>query len=599
MSFTKNLKLGFVLFFILAYVALWVYFSRSPIEHPPDTPWGMLISFLVHLPVWIIQFMQSWLIVPITVTVVMVSWVLLFQTNTPLSKCKGAQCCFGAVIFLLAWGVASYALSFRVLKLPFMELLAWGVQLTLVNAMRLFPLFLLSVFFLTALRFCSFFTGKLAAAILFSLIVLALSIPFRLLITFLAVTHPFQLVGLITVSVLFSFRAIGKTLYKVSSGILLFLGVLPIMVFLNTLTLVYGPGDCRRIKQEPGVTFFLDYCNSSWAEETVKRTGMKRTQLILMMYNQSIFLSSDNKLIFAGTGDDGKITTMLFAIDRSSLKIVKIFKMRSVWRGVCLKGKCVMVVPADKKIYLLDEKSLKFTRTFTLPFRPRFVIPDPASKQVVIPGEIGQSLAILRLQNSTLRMHLFHKSFTGRSRGALVTGAVYNPTTKLLHMFSEYSQSVPCVYSAKISIWRVSPPAPTYCSSLSEKVRHTGLIRGIAMDPKKREIYLSFPFAGKIYVLDEATKKINRKIKLKMGIREIVFDSVRRLLYVENYFTGELYIVSPSTGKIQQTIFVGRRTRQISYEPGIDRLLVASANGFMEVKLDNKTSGHLNQPQDR
>ena len=73
---------------------------------------------------------------------------------------------------------------------------------------------------------------------------------------------------------------------------------------------------------------------------------------------------------------------------------------------------------------------------------------------------------------------------------------------------------------------------------------------------------------GTVYVIQEEGLKRVRKSSVGVGVRELAFDSRRGVLYTANYITGEIVGISPSSGEIIRRIFVGRRIRQLVYEPG-------------------------------
>lgn len=439
------------------------------------------------------------------------------------------------------------------------------------------------------LKYFYFFSETIPGEVLLAFLLLVETLFFRPFVFSHAVFFPLLLVSMAMVIVVWSWLRPGSVLKKGIRMLVAFYGVVPFLILLSMLMAYRGTHGCEQVQQNPNVKFLLDFCASGWREEIFRRTGYATDVLNLNAEARSIFVSSDGRVIFAGTGlQDDKNERLLLAIDRNSRKILKAFSMSTPFRGVCMGGKCAVSVPVEHRVYILDEKQMRFTKKIKLSYGPLFMSYDFASKKVFMPWMIGDDVSVLNLKKVELMEHVFASIRKYVYPHGVSAAVEYSPLTRNLYMVTEMKYfSRPCLYLYAFDDSGSAPRLSKVCFSYWDTLMSLGPAIGLAVNVKRKEIYMGLPYEGSIYVIQEGSFNRLRKIHVGVGLRELTFDSRRGVLYAANYIRGEIVGVSPETGRILKKIFVGRRIRQISYEPRIDRLLATSANGFMEIRLDN------------
>jgi len=110
-----------------------------------------------------------------------------------------------------------------------------------------------------------------------------------------------------------------------------------------------------------------------------------------------------------------------------------------------------------------------------------------------------------------------------------------------------------------------------------------GIGMGFAFDSVRGEILISMPLAGKIYVYDSSTFERKRALSVELGVREIGLDPRRRILYIAGYVSGYLYCYDIEKQSMTGKVYVGSQIRHLSYCEDMDRILIASKAGFMEI----------------
>lgn len=387
-----------------------------------------------------------------------------------------------------------------------------------------------------------------------------------------------------------SWKLKGDFLKRAVRTVVIFYWIIPPCIFLSVAKVYKGTHLCSLVKNNPRIVLLLDFCTKGWRQEMARRTGLSADSVSLEEQARSIFPSSDRNIIFAGTGvEDAKEERLLIALDRKTRKILKVIKMPTPFRGVCSAGKCVITATPTNQVYLLNEKSLTVTQKFTLPFRARFLAADFPSNKVFLPGSLAQGLEVVHLNTGTLHRYSFHHPRHSTYIYTPAADAVYNDYNKYtgnLYIAAERYLDFPCLHIFQFTRNRSHPVFLRSCFSFRDAVLSLGLSTAVEVDPLKEEIYMAFPLEGSIYVLSERNFQLVKKLKVSVGIREMAFDTRRSLLYAANYTTGYIYGVFPLTGEIRKKIFIGKRIREIHYDPVLDRLLATSANGFMEVMLD-------------
>ena len=123
----------------------------------------------------------------------------------------------------------------------------------------------------------------------------------------------------------------------------------------------------------------------------------------------------------------------------------------------------------------------------------------------------------------------------------------------------------------------------SYVSPVMDWLHHMGTSVGLQLDPETRELFIAYTFTGEVGIFDVDGVEPKGSIRLQTGLRELAYDRTRKVLYAGNFLTGDIHVVDVPTRREIDRIFVGRLIRQITWAPAIDRLLVTSANGFLEV----------------
>lgn len=441
------------------------------------------------------------------------------------------------------------------------------------------------------LRYFSFFTGNLTGMLLLSSFLLFEGFFFRPFMAAALTLFPLFFCAAISGILLFSLLKKGNALLRIIRSLILLFWFMPPVVGASISVVYNGTHDCPRVKSQSNIRFLIDFCSPQWKKEIAKRAGISMKSQNLEPQARSIFISSDKKLVYVGTGtEDIKGNRLLLAIDRQSRKILKVFKMATPWTGVCHEGKCAITVTPEKSIYLLDEKRMVFTKQFRVPFRTKWIAFDETKEKVFVPGSLAEGLAVLNLRNSSISVYTFKTPPRSTYLYTPALEVAYNPQIGNLYMAPEKYLDIPCLHVFQFSDSDSAPRFFRSCFSFLDAALSLGLPFGLEVDAQQKEVYMAFPLEGSIYVLSETTFEKIRKIKMAVGLRELAFDSRRKLLYAANYLDGYIYAIVPSTGDIRQKIFVGRRIREIRYEPSVDRLFVTSSNGFLEVQLRGKAN---------
>ncbi|MCZ7584391.1 MAG: hypothetical protein M5R36_14205 [Deltaproteobacteria bacterium] len=122
-------------------------------------------------------------------------------------------------------------------------------------------------------------------------------------------------------------------------------------------------------------------------------------------------------------------------------------------------------------------------------------------------------------------------------------------------------------------------------------VRRESLIPGaygffMEIDRAGRTLFLASFFTGEIVKVDTETLKEGGRVEAVRGVRNLAFDPKRRVLFASDYFGGRLLIFQPDTNTFLPPVEVGPIVRYPHPDPNWERLVVRTGAGVFEIDLD-------------
>ncbi|MCW5911138.1 MAG: YncE family protein [Cyclobacteriaceae bacterium] len=137
------------------------------------------------------------------------------------------------------------------------------------------------------------------------------------------------------------------------------------------------------------------------------------------------------------------------------------------------------------------------------------------------------------------------------------------------------------------SIWVIDGKTNTF----SYLIENTGkTTTGMALDKKKKQIYVTNMGSNEIAVIDVASKKVVRTFpSVGESPTNIIFDAKGDRLFVVNQKTADLNVFEASTGKHIHNIKTGEGALGVNYDAKRNRIYVANRTAGTVTVIDAKT----------
>lgn len=373
-------------------------------------------------------------------------------------------------------------------------------------------------------------------------------------------------------------RGVAARLYRGAVASTLLLALLP---FGNIAASYNQTHDCPRAESEPRVRFLLSYCDPGWEKKFHDVLGPDAE--IHARESRSIAVSEDGRFAFLGVGyEDEPEPWPFFVIDRATGAIARAEAHRTLFDMACVPGtgRCFGSQPWESAIHVLDSSTTEFTDALRAPFKPRFLTVDPVRGRLVLTGALGVQLAFLDARTLAFDDHTALEPLRSPA-----SAAAYDPVRDRVFVTGEMHSRTSLKYATGPDYHFES-----FVDTIPDWLGHMGTSVGLQLDRETRELYIAYTFSGEVGVFDVDTVTKKASIPLATGLRELAYDPARKLLFAANFLTGEVSVVDVRARKEIDRIFVGRLIRQITWAPRIERLVLTSANGFLEVDPLRKTA---------
>lgn len=366
-------------------------------------------------------------------------------------------------------------------------------------------------------------------------------------------------------------RTVAARLYRGTVWATFLLALLP---FGNVAASYNRTHECERVQADSRVRFLFSFCDPSWEKTFHEVLGADAE--IHARESRSIAVSDDGRFAFLGVGyEDEPAVWPYLVVDRASGAIVKAEPHRTIFDIACVpgSGRCFGSQAWESAIHVLDQASQSWVEALRAPFKPRFLAVDPVRGRLVLTGALGVQLAFL-----DARTLAFDDVSALAPLRSPASSAAYDPVRDRVFVTGELHSRTSLKYATGPD-YRFE----SYVSPVMDWLHHMGTSVGLQLDPETRELFIAYTFTGEVGIFDVDGVVPKGSIQLQTGLRELAYDRTRKVLYAGNFLTGDIHVVDVPTRREIDRIFVGRLIRQITWAPAIDRLLVTSANGFLEV----------------
>jgi DNA-binding beta-propeller fold protein YncE len=366
-----------------------------------------------------------------------------------------------------------------------------------------------------------------------------------------------------------------------------FLVAFPFVILVWVFVFQNTTHQCSRLARQPGIKTLFSFCLNSWMSDI--RPYFKDTKpppnLNPGTRNpRSIFFSSMPGRVYLTTGmeEDSNSVHLLILYDYDRGEILRINLFPSIFRGVCdeKNGRCFLLLSAVNEVAAIDDASGSVIKKVPTAGRPRFVVLDEESRLLFIALHAKPFIEVIHADSleaiSGAYRSLADSDFL---YGNGLSYLIQDPISKDLFFGSDW------ILPFFIRVDRHLMNYRRTFFSLPNYLQNLGLLMGFAIGRNTHRLYIGTPLEGSIYVYNLDTMKLEKKIRDTIGLREIALDEDRNLLFAGNYVSGFLSIFDLSNDRLLDRIFIGRKNRQILYDPKRRVVFVTSANGFFAVDV--------------
>jgi hypothetical protein len=352
--------------------------------------------------------------------------------------------------------------------------------------------------------------------------------------------------------------------------------------------------DCARVISDARIRPLLSTCAPHTVDNLPQQFPNQNWKAVLRSIQpRSVFLSTTPGLAYIGTGneEEHEPVQILGLVQRSSGRLLRVENTPAVFRGFCdpATKKCTAAISGASALYVFDDATGKREKTIKFPVRPRFLLHPPDSRILYIGGDRDPIVSMFDLD-----------TFSVIKQGR---GLAFYRKQALKCLGDDEDQGMTFMaFNTKTRELNITPECPIYNTLLirtSENIEKSthhdlgffnhlwsmGYFMGMEIDPDLNEIYITGTLSGSIFVYDYTTMKLKDTIRIGVGIRETDYDPKRKLLFAGHYINGFLYVVDVRGRAVRGRIFIGKRNRQLLFDPATNRVLTTSANGFLDVDV--------------
>lgn len=360
------------------------------------------------------------------------------------------------------------------------------------------------------------------------------------------------------------------------------------VVFYNTRD------DCARVMSDARIRPLLSICAPHTVNGLQRRFPDQDWKTVLRnLQPRSVFLSTKPGFAYIGTGNEEQHepVQLLGLVDRRDGKLVRAQSAPAVFRGYCdpATKKCSAAISGSSELYIFDDATGKREKTIKFPVRPRFMLHPPDSRILYIGGDRDPIVSMFDLDSFSVISH--GRGLAGHRGVALkclgddqdqgMTFMAFNTKTRELNITPE----CPIYNTLLLRTSLDTKTSEHFNLGFINHLWSMGYFLGMEIDPELNEIYITSPLSGSVYIYDYSTLQLKHSIRVGVGLRETTYDPRRKLLFAGQYVNGYLYVIDMRARAIRGQIFIGKRNRQILFDPATNRVLTTSANGFLDVDV--------------
>lgn len=400
--------------------------------------------------------------------------------------------------------------------------------------------------------------------------------------------------------------------------------LLPLFYAASVLLNMGKEGDrCAQVEHDPRIRTLFSLCDPGWRQGLYNHTPPP-FRLRLSPNPRTIFPSADGSAVYLGSGLQEEASPQpLIKVRRDTGEIESVRYLYTPWRGECAPQRecaradpptctphpprCFLLSWMKRSLLVIDDRSntleaeIRFQHHDPLSFamdpvggrllaareynptshshiRPTLLNADVAPRVILAdpegpPADMRDPFTVFSVDWDTLEVRSYQQNiFTGP-----ICFALFDPADGRLFLAPQF---------LNFRLWFASGPSLQLDSvpiGALNFIRSGGIVTGIAHHPGRKEVYLAYPLEGAVYIFDTDPPVWKGRIPVEPGVRELAVDTEADLLFVGGYLSGTIRAIDLSTRTVVRSIFVGRKVRQIRWDPERHSLLVTSANGFLEV----------------
>jgi DNA-binding beta-propeller fold protein YncE len=365
--------------------------------------------------------------------------------------------------------------------------------------------------------------------------------------------------AIVTIVVIALTSLLCKWRTEIAAGLLL--NVFTVVLFVMFLPPGIGSATIRNLDNEKYVQPIFTFADYSKHGPGRIKTGYQGVRSIL---------TDDSERAVYITADVGPRETnlpSLFRIDLGGASIRKYKGDRMFGLAFTPDGdKLLSTGYYRHKLIILDPVMLKRIGTRNTPVYPQSIIVDKRGARITITHESHGTVSVFKLPEL---------KFLKESRVDAAPNVI--DTDMRSRTFFAANWLYPYLLS-EVEIYSLQTPRRKYFLHFASG--------GVSRDNSGRRVYVIDSILGNIYVVDRASFKTIRSIKIKPLGRSIRVDDKRRLMYVGSVVEPFIRVYNFNGSQIAK-IFTGANCRDIFITPVTKRVFAGTVLGLMELKIDD------------
>lgn len=362
--------------------------------------------------------------------------------------------------------------------------------------------------------------------------------------------------------------------------------------------------DCAPMIAERRNHLLTSICQPDW-EPRIRAIVGAEVDLNPATQGRTIFPAPDPRFVYTACGLEGSFEKAhpLLRVDRATGAIDRSYVTSAVFDGSCDSetARCIVVLSAESRYLVLDDRSGAVVHQGALPVGPRFVAVHAGTAIVGLAGLPG--FARVDLTTGAVAFPeddevLLLAALAGGGGVACIGAEPGRPETffafeypaptfrSLMRAFTGRDPRLPDVGSRRGPLGRVSLGLDRFDVApltLLDRVMSLDLAISTIPDSVRNELLVVTPMQGAVLAHDLDTLAFRWRLQVGAGARMADVDRRRGRLYVGNYASGWVSVVDLGARKVIDRIFVGRVIRQLRVDPSTGHLFTASRAGFVEV----------------